>query len=82
MTIPVKINLGCNSSGRVEIDGHNIADQATRVWITAVPGKPPQLGLQLVHGLDAELAARIVLATSTRNALIALGWTPPQEPPA
>lgn len=78
-TTPVKIELTDTSTGRLEVDGHDITNQTARFVLTAVPGKEPQLTIQLVHGLHAELDARIVLATSTRAALVALGWTPPTD---
>lgn len=79
MTTPVRIQLPADSPGHLEVDGHDITDQTARFVLTAVPGKNPKLTIQLTHGLDLEATAHIVLATSTRLALIALGWTPPQE---
>lgn len=80
MTIPAKVQLaGDGTGGHVEIDGHEIADQAARLVVVAIPGKAPKLTVSLVQGLSLEAACDIALATSTRAALVALGWTPPQE---
>ncbi|MFL6141596.1 MAG: hypothetical protein ACJ72N_06975 [Labedaea sp.] len=77
-TTPVHIVLiEDDHAGRIFVNGHDIADQTTRFWLSSVPGKAPQLTLQLVQGLLVDGPATVKLTTATRRALTALGWTPP-----
>lgn len=70
-------------NGGVKIAGHEIA--SVTAWeITAPADGLPVVTLTLVNGDALRLlldrgAARVELADETREALISLGWTPPEK---
>lgn len=66
---------------RIELDGHDIGNAVTHASVRFRPGDLPNVTL----GLAAELGpidgdAQVWLPPETREALIALGWTPPAQP--
>lgn len=65
---------------RIEVDGHDISKAVQRVDICLRPYAPPLVDLELnVHEIQTfEMAeAELLIPTDVRDALIALGWTPP-----
>lgn len=70
------------TTGTIEIDGQQIEGGIRSLTLTAGVDRPPQLELNsaIAEFDEAEIEARGVryaLSKSTREALIALGWTPP-----
>ncbi|HEY9418155.1 MAG TPA: hypothetical protein VIQ30_25630 [Pseudonocardia sp.] len=67
--------------GRIVLDGHDVSDATRGMVLRAAVGRPTELELDLVviddMRLDGEF--RVVVPESTREALVALGWTPPAE---
>jgi hypothetical protein len=76
----VKIQLDQLGSGTVEVDGTDLADALRGIKVSAEPGSPAQVTLNLgvieLHSLDLE-QAEIIVPGEVREALIVLGWTPP-----
>jgi hypothetical protein len=68
---------------RIELDGADISAAVAGAEIALSPGEPPEIRLELaaevLQRFDAP-GARVHVGAEVRDALIALGWTPP--PPA
>jgi hypothetical protein len=71
-------------NGSVLIDGHDIANavREARVVVVVPAGEAPRVELELgvvnITPLGAT-EAEVYISPETRDALIALGWTPPPE---
>lgn len=68
----------------VHLDGHDIGSALTGLTLTLSAGQAPTATLDLaIHNVtelqDSE--TRILIPDATRDALIALGWTPPADEP-
>jgi hypothetical protein len=81
----VQIAPGAPVAGktRISVDGQDISTAVTRAVLELdVKNAFPELHLELGHVDVTEFGAeetRVVLIAPTRDALIALGWTPPPE---
>lgn len=65
------------------IDGHDVSKAVTSLTLNLEGGGSPELHLRLDNFDLARYDhpdTKIVLTDPTRDALIALGWTPPAEP--
>lgn len=77
----VKI-AGDHRKSVVEIDGIDIGRGVNAVSIDMAPGVLPQITLSLVvyeTEVEADADVQVVMTAGARAALIALGWTPPED---
>ena len=79
----IKIKLGeLGFDSTIELDGTDLSHAVRRIDVSAQPGNLTQVTLDLgvveVQRLDAE-KADVLIPDDAKDALIALGWTPPQE---
>lgn len=81
-TVQLQARVPAGAS-RVVVDGHDISDAVTSATLELDARSPtPELHLKLGYcELDTVEAAeaRVVITEPTRQALLALGWTPPEE---
>lgn len=69
------------TTGTLKVDGNDLTDAVRGVDISLRAGHLPVIHLDLVI-LDLESVttdAKVFIPDATREALIALGWTPPEE---
>lgn len=68
--------MGANST--IDIGGHDLSKAVRALAITAEVGTVPVVSLDLVV-LDGDVGGEVVVTipATTRDALVALGWTPP-----
>lgn len=67
--------------GAVEVDGVDLSDGIRGLTVRLGAGQLPQVELDLII-VDLELEgddSRLIIPEATRAALIALGWTAPEE---
>lgn len=63
----------------VEVDGTDLAAVARSVQIHAAAGERPRLLLDLpLHQITVEGETQVAVTERVAQALISLGWTPPQ----
>jgi hypothetical protein len=79
--LPVRIS-GDGFAHKVEIDGHEVQGSVTRLALcidaeTRVPVL--DLSLFVAAALDVETQALVKLDAETVEALMAMGWTPPEQ---
>jgi hypothetical protein len=78
----VRIEIKPNGYGKVVVDGVDISASVTGITMDVTAGHHPQvavfLGLPNVS-LDGKLHPNPRISDSERAALVALGWTPPEE---
>lgn len=73
--------------GEILVDGRDIAHGVTDLTLTVGARRPAALVVELAVFLvrdvqvDGEAITTVRMPDATRDALIALGWTPPQEAP-
>jgi hypothetical protein len=68
--------LGANST--IDVGGHDVSKAVRGLAVTAEVGQVPVLALDLVvcdGHIDGEVI--VTIPDATRDALVALGWTPP-----
>lgn len=76
-TRTAKLRLDAAGRGTVEIDGRELPG-VRGLTLTAEYGHTPTLELDLaLYDVSTVAEARIVIPDQTREALLALGWTPP-----
>lgn len=77
-----EIEIDGPGHGRIVLDGHDVSGAVRGFQITAGVGDITRLVLDLnvldVTRLDSE-QTEIMIPDATRDALIALGWTPPAQ---
>lgn len=83
MKMKAEIEVAGNGrSGRIVLDGCDVSRGVRGFRVTSQCGELTRLELDLrvldVTRLDSE-ETEIVIPDATRDALIALGWTPPAE---
>lgn len=76
MIRPIEINAGGDST-RIRVLGHDLADVVTGYTLTHTAHTPPVLELTMVHGARFSGFGTVKVDARTREALLALGWTPP-----
>lgn len=84
MATPYKITVVPNSPSvgyhEVQVDGHDISLGVRDLRLEIKPGHLPRVELELqvheIHQLQFE-TAELIIPDGTRDALIAMGWTPP-----
>lgn len=80
-------NLSITTQGHaaeVRIDGHDIADGLTGLTLSMGVGRIPTATLELLIPDVTELhdaETQLLIPDSTRDVLVALGWTPPTGEP-
>lgn len=75
-----RLRLLAGGSAEVEVDGHRIEDAVAGLRLDAEANCLPRLHLDLhLFDVDVEGAVSILVPERTRRALIALGWTPPEN---
>ena len=63
----------------VEIDGVRVEDSVTAAVVEAAAGRPPQLTLKFaLINIEVEGEMEVRLPDADREALVKLGWTPPE----
>lgn len=72
---------GTGRDGRVVLDGRDVSGGVRGFALRAEVGRRTELELDLAvaDGATFDGEVRLVIPESTREALIALGWTPPAE---
>lgn len=71
-----KITLNANGTGTVLVGDHDISNAVSQITLTADPWKSCDATVQLGR-VELEADAGIRVDDRTRDALLALGWTPP-----
>lgn len=77
----IKLGLGRQGwNSTIEVDGHDISAAARAFRLDADVHGIPQLVVDLVVLESSTVSgeATVVIPEATREALIALGWTPPE----
>lgn len=76
----LKLNLNAAGIGTIELDGQNIASGTVGFEIKSRPAHLTEVVVHVaVHELEFDGEARVVIPDATRDALIVLGWTPPER---
>lgn len=72
---------GHGRDGRVVLDGHDVTNGVRGFVLRAGVDCVTELELDVVaaDGATFDGEVRLVIPESTRDALVALGWTPPEE---
>ena len=79
-TRAARISLDATGCGKIEIDGHDVADTVHGLTLKSEVGHVPQLVLDLViHTGDIDGQAHVNIPADTAAALVDLGWTPPDD---
>ena len=77
-----RIRLVPTAGGRrdiVEVDGHDVTSGLRAYTLRSKVGHFPILELELgVFETEVRGEARVVITSGTREALVKLGWTPPE----
>ena len=76
----VQLRIGADSRGSIVVDGNDLSKAVNGVEVWSRVGHTTTLTLHMVAPvveIDGQCAIEIV--DKTRDALIALGWTPPIE---
>lgn len=83
VTTEVNLTFGPTGRGHIEIGGHDISHMVTAVNLHAYGHGAPIIQLDLAIRRRAAYAgpAQVLLDDATRDALIDLGWTPPDNQP-
>jgi hypothetical protein len=67
---------------RIRLDDTDISNAVRGIDVSMEAGNLPQVTVELrideIRRIDSEHAV-VLIPSSTRDALVALGWTPPQE---
>jgi hypothetical protein len=80
--LPVRIaRIGSGIGHKVEVDGHDIANDTVSLSLEISPAEMPVLTLRLLVADDVDTLALVRLEGATAEALKAMGWTPPTEGP-
>lgn len=75
----VRLLLGSDGAAAVEVNGVNVANAVRSLNLHARP-REQELTLHLhVDETVVDGEATVVVPQATRDALVALGWTPPEE---
>lgn len=78
----VEITDDGGGRGTVTVDGHDLSRAVQRVSVNLAAGGTAEIELDLavleVTRLNV-LGAQVVIPGDTRDALVKLGWTPPEE---
>lgn len=75
----IHITMGAGQ-GRFEVGGHDLSTVTRAITLRFEAGGVPEITAELAvldGDIDGEATVRI--PAKTREALIALGWTPPQD---
>lgn len=82
-SIRVGAVAGVSKGDRIEINGHDITTAVRRMTLAAEVGELTTLTLDLgaTQGVVFDGEVNVHLAEAARNALLALGWTPPPGEP-
>lgn len=76
-----KLHLHPDGTGTVELDGRELSG-VRGLTLNAGVDQTPTLALSLlIDEVTTETETRVVMPERTRETLIALGWTPPEEEP-
>ncbi len=78
MKAEIEIN-GTGTAGRIMLDGHDVAAGVRGFVLRSEVGRMTELELDVAVVDDSQFGGevRVVIPDSTREALVALGWTPP-----
>lgn len=75
----VKLRLG-PVGGAVEVDGHDISAAARTVRVTAGADQATSVSVDLaVEVAEVDGQARVTVPAPVAEALVVLGWTPPDQ---
>jgi len=78
-TRTARLHLRGDGTGTVELDGRQLPG-VRAVTLSASVDKVPVLELDLIaYEVTTDAEAEVVIPDRTREALLALGWTPPVE---
>lgn len=73
-------HLQITRDNAIHVDGHDISRSVTGYRINHEAGQPPEIELALLtHTAEVDAQAVVVVPAATRDTLILLGWTPPEE---
>jgi hypothetical protein len=80
-TIPTKVTHD-GTQGTVVVDGHDITSSTiAAVWRAREAGQPAELTLTLYYAeLHHDGPTLVTVDQPTHDALVAMGWTPPDAP--
>lgn len=68
------------AGAEIEVGGHRIENGVRALTIEAVAGGMPEIRLQLaLNEIDVEGSVSVRMSGAVEKALIALGWTPPED---
>lgn len=73
------IAIDADGFGRVSVNSDDLSNAIQGVFLSCRVGKLPRLILDLTiaETIDAVAEAEVAIPAATRDALVALGWTPP-----
>lgn len=73
-----KMTLRADGSGTINVDGVDITRAVRSITVESEPCRPPQLNLELtITEVEIDGGFHVVIPDRLREALVALGWTPP-----
>ncbi|MFI9005093.1 hypothetical protein [Streptomyces sp. NPDC053541] len=80
MSHTARIDLDATGAASVELDGTDVSRAVTSVHVHAEHGERPHVTLGLaLHDISTLAETRILVPEDTAAALVALGWTPPED---
>jgi hypothetical protein len=77
----IKLTENGGIGTEIEVEGARIENGVRALIIEASTGGSPRISLELgtVEAVDVDGHVKVLMTGATRDALIALGWTPPPE---
>lgn len=81
MTRNVVIKAQAGGPHSLTVDGHDISKGVRSLALDIERGSLPMLSIDLAvfEVTDVEGPARLLIPDGTRDALVAMGWTPPED---
>ncbi|WP_432116618.1 hypothetical protein [Streptomyces sp. S1] len=78
----VRITLDGRGHGKVEVGGVDISNAVRAVRFNSAAGELPTVELRLgVYDVSTQAEAQVYVPEETEAALVAMGWTPPEDHP-
>jgi hypothetical protein len=77
-----RVRIGGNPADvEIEVDGQRIEGGVRSLTIQSSAGCYPQISLDVatIEEVDVQGLVSVYMTSTTRDALVALGWTPPPE---
>lgn len=76
----VVLRLGTPGDSLIRVDGHDLTNAVRAVNVDSTAVDKPRVTLDLlVHPVEVRGETTVHIPDATRDALVALGWTPPAD---